>query len=142
MKYNPNNPIDRQRATERFNKLIEGKELFEIKGIKPIRSNQQNRYLHLLINWYAFEYGDLPEFVKQVTFKKTINPDIFRTEFTNKKTGEVREDWRSTRDLDTREMTKAIDRFRDYAGQGGIYLPEANETEYLQWVEAELSKRI
>ena len=141
MKYNPNNPIDRQKARERFDKLINGEDLFELKSIKPIRSNQQNKYLHLLINWYALEYGDMPAYVKRVTFKQVINPDIFRTGFRNEKTGEVREEWRSTSTLDSREMTKAIDRFRDYAGQGGIYLPEANETEYLKWVEAELSKQ-
>lgn len=70
-----------------------------------------------------------------------MNPDIFKTKFTNEKTGEIRDDWRSVTDLDTKEKTTAIDRFRDYASkEGGIYLPEPNDLVALNYIETEIKK--
>ncbi|GIJ96598.1 hypothetical protein CAPN001_11670 [Capnocytophaga stomatis] len=139
MLYDGKNPFDCQKAREKLNWLIEKSKLFEIIEKKPKRTYSQNNYIHLLFAWFALEYGDTPDYVKQEIFKKVVNPQIFKTEFANRKTGEIREEWRSTADLDTKEMTIAIDNFRDYASrEWGIYLPQANEVVYLQEIEKQI----
>ncbi len=139
MIYNPNIPFDLQRAKERFKWLIQKGKTFELTEKRQKRSIQQNSYLHLILGWYAWEYGETMEYIKQEVFKKQINTEIFKTEYINKKTGEFREDWKSTADLNTKEMTIAIDRFRDYASkEAGIYLPEPSDLIYLQEIEKEL----
>ncbi|HET8837891.1 MAG TPA: hypothetical protein VFM82_02730 [Flavobacteriaceae bacterium] len=141
MIYNAQIEIDIYRAEERLKWLIEKGKRFELTEKKEKRSISQNSYLHLVLTWYAIEYGDTLEYVKQEVFKKQINPDIFRTEHINKKTGEIRDDWRSTADLDTGELTTAIDRFRNYSSkEAGIYLPEPRDMVLLNQIEAEIEK--
>ena len=80
-----------------------------------------------------------PSTSSKKSLKKIVNPQIFKTEFANRKTGEIREEWRSTADLNTKEMSIAIDNFRDYASrEWGIYLPQANEVVYLQEIEKQI----
>lgn len=141
MKYDLTNPVDKQRFKDRSNKLFEERAFVELRKILPVRTHQQNKYMHVLFAYFAIEYGEKAAYVKQEIFKKVVSPLIFKTEFTNKKTGEVREDWRSSADLDTGELTIAIDRFRDYASkEAGIYLPEPHEEEFLRSCEVEISK--
>ncbi len=141
MLYDCKNPIDRQKAITKFEQLINDNKVIELKEKKPKRSISQNSYLHLLFTWFAIEYGETVEHVKQVIFKQVVNPEIFKTEFANKKTGELRVDWLSTSKLDTAEMTLSIDRFRNYATQqAGIYLPEPSDLPFLQQIEIEAEK--
>lgn len=136
MIYNSELQHDVANAKTRFNWLIENKKSFELTEKRPKRSISQNSYLHLILSWYAWEYGETVEYIKQEVFKKEINKDIFETEFINKKTGEIRTDWKSTSNLDRKQMTVAIDRFRNYASkEAGIYLPEPNDMAMLQDIE-------
>lgn len=140
MIFNANNEFDIQRAKERLGYLIEKKKTFEITEKKPKRTYSQNNYIHLLFAWFALEYGETPEYVKQDIFKKLVNPQIFLTEYVNYKTGEVREAWRSTADLNTKEMTTAIDNFRDYASkEAGIYLPTPDDLNSLNEIERQVN---
>lgn len=141
MIYNPQIEIDIFRAEERLKWLIEKGKRFELKEKRKKRTLDQNSYLHLILGWYAVEYGETREYIKQHTFKRVVNPEIFRTEHINRKMGEIREDWRSTADLDTGELTTAIDRFRNYSSkEAGIYLPEPKDLVHLNQIEAELDK--
>lgn len=140
MIFNANNEFDIQRAKERLGYLIDKKKTFEITEKKPKRTYSQNNYIHLLFAWFALEYGETPEYVKQEIFKKLVNPQIFLTEYVNYKTGEVREAWRSTADLNTKEMTIAIDNFRDYASkEAGIYLPTPDDLISLNEIERQVN---
>ena len=140
MIFNASNEFDIQRAKERLGYLIEKKKTFEITEKKPKRTYSQNNYTHLLFAWFALEYGETPEYVKQEIFKKLVNPQIFLTEYVNYKTGEVREAWRSTADLNTKEMTTAIDNFRDYASkEAGIYLPTPDDLNSLNEIERQVN---
>ena len=140
MIFNASNEFDIQRAKERLGYLIEKKKTFEITEKKPKRTYSQNNYIHLLFAWFALEYGETPEYVKQEIFKKLVNPQIFLTEHVNYKTGEVREAWRSTADLNTKEMTTAIDNFRDYASkEAGIYLPTPDDLNSLNEIERQVN---
>lgn len=142
MKYNLNNPIHQQKFKEKVNEFYMSKEFVELKKVMPPRSNAQNSYLHLLIGWFALEYGETTEYVKDDLFKKKVNIAIFETEFVNRKTGECRKGWRSTRALDSKEMTMAIDRFRDWSSkEANIYLPQPNEHDYLKQVQIEMDKQ-
>lgn len=139
MIYNPKNKIDIQRAETRFKWLIENEKTFELTQKQPKRTNQQNRYLHLILGLFALEYGDTLDYVKLEIFKKIVNPDIFQTEFVNKKTGEIRDEWNSSANLDTAQLTTAIDKFRNYSSREfGLYLPEPHEEAYLAELEKEI----
>ena len=134
-------PFDRKRAAERLEYLISKQKRIEIKEKRKIRSLSQNNYLHLILTWYAYEYGETMSYIKEEIFKKQINPEIFKTEFVNEKTGEIRDSWRSTSELNTLELTTAIDRFRNYASkEAGIYLPEPRDLASINLIEQELSK--
>lgn len=129
------------KAHEYFMKLSDQEQPIELKRVAPKRSNLQNRYFHALINLFAIEYGDRVDYVKQDILKKIACPHIFKTEHVNKKTGEIREDWRSTASLDSEEMSKVIDHFRTWSvTENGIHLPSAEEYKtdwitYLQTIE-------
>ena len=131
------NEFDKQRAITRFNKLLEKNAIIELTEKKPKRTIQQNRYLHLILAWFGYETGYTLEETKQEIFKKVVNPNIFYD-------GEVGEivpiqRWRSTADLNTAELTTAIDNFRDYASrEGGIYLPDPSDLTSINHMEIEL----
>lgn len=80
------------------------------------------------------------EWVKQKYFKLLCNKELFVREKEDEFLGHVKYS-RSSADLDTGEMTMAIERFRDWASQeAGIYLPEPHETEMLEQIEIEIKK--
>ena len=140
MKLDLKNAIDKQKFKQYSNKLYKAGEFVELKKINQTRTLPQNSYLHLLFNWFAIEYGETVEYVKQVTFKQEVNKELFETTHVNHKTGELRPSWRSTKDLDTKEMTLAIDRFRDYAAKADIYLPTPDERPFLNQIEIEIER--
>lgn len=141
MKYNLSNKIDQEKFKKRVNDLYEQGKMVELKAINQNRTLSQNRYLHVLLSRFAIEYGETIEFVKQEFFKKAANKDLFYKRFVNRITGEERDDWRSTSVLDTAEMTMAIERFRDWSSkEAGIYLPTANEREYIAQIEADMQR--
>ena len=56
-----------------------------------------------------------------------MNQDIFSKQRLSKR-GQMVTYWRSTADLDTKELTDAIERFRNYSAMvAGLYIPEPNE---------------
>lgn len=139
MIYNAQNEFDVNNARTRFEYLLKNQKTFELTEKRQKRSVSQNAYLHLILSWYALEYGETLEYIKQEVFKKQINKDLFETEYINEKTGEIRTDWKSTSNLDSKQMTVAIDRFRDYASkEAGIYLPEPKDMAMLQEIENQI----
>lgn len=134
--------FEKENAAERLKWLSERSKVIELKEVRPRRSISQNSYLHLVLTWFAINYGERMDYVKQVFFKQVVNPEIFRTEFVNQKTGEIREDWKSTAELDTKEMTTAIDRFRSWsAKEAGIFLPEPSDMVAINHIEKEIKKQ-
>ena len=130
--------LDVARARERFEWFLRNKKRFELKEKKNKRSISQNSYLHLILTWFGVEFGYTLSEVKQEIFKKEVNSDIF---YNGAKEGIVTiEQWRSTADLDTGELTLAIDRFRDFSSKHGCYLPEPTDLIMIQQLENELSK--
>ena len=140
MIFNLNNPYEIDKFKEYVNKLYAQRAIVEVKKKLPNRSLAQNSYLHLILSWFACETGYSLEEVKLDYFKKTCNRDLFVRKKINKKGNEVTY-VRSSSDLDTLEMTTAIDRFRNYASaQAGIYLPSPNESQFLIYIEQEIER--
>lgn len=129
-------PTIRKKAISRIKYLLDKNAKIEVVEKKNNRTYNQNNYLHLILSYYAIEYGETMQYVKQIIFKQWVNKDLFKTEFVNKKTGEVREAWRSTADLNTKEMSIATERFRNYSVKTlGLYIPEPKDIVHLEEIE-------
>ena len=141
MKYDLSNPLHRQQISERVQDLLsKSVGIVELREIKPQRTMRQNSYLHLIINFFAAEYGESAEFVKEQYFKIAANRPIFVRERTDKFLGKVTY-LRSSSDLDKEEMQLAIERFRNWSSiNAGIYLPSADEQRLLELADIEVSR--
>jgi hypothetical protein len=138
MQYNLNSELDRQRFKVKVKQLWTKGGIVEVTE-KRRRTLSQNNYFFLILNCFAAEIGETTEFVKQEVFKRICNPDLFLITKENPILGTI-EVLRSSRDLTTHEMSVAIDRYRKWCAEQGVYIPEANEEENLASLEAELSK--
>ena len=140
MIFNLNNEYEIPKFKEYVNKLYEQKAIVEVKKKLPNRSTQQNRYFYLILSWFACETGYSVDEIKVDIFKRICNKGIFER-YRENKHGEKVKYLRSSSDLDTLEMTTAIDRFRNYASaQAGIYLPSPNESQFLTYIEQEIER--
>ena len=139
MLYDLRNPLDRERFKRRCNALFEKRGIVDLSE-KTQRSSQQNKYLHLLIGYLAIETGNSIDYVKEIFYKRTANKELYVREKEDGIPGKV-EYLRSSADLSKEEMTLSIDRLRDWSSQvAGIYLPAANEQEFLASIEYEMSR--
>jgi hypothetical protein len=131
MTYDLSNEYEVRRVLLRLNTLIKKGVLVELKEQRPLRTLSQNSYLHLLLQVFAMEYGCSLDVAKVDYYKRLCNQDLFEVEKVNKQ-GEVVKDLRSSADLTTEEMAQSIDRFKRFAAEGGIYLPDADRLHDLQ----------
>jgi hypothetical protein len=135
---NLSNGFDLSRFKEYTIKLINERAMVDIKKKHPRRSLPQNAYLHLILGWFALEYGCTIEEAKLDFYKRKANYQLYVTKKTNKR-GEDFESVRSSKELTTEEMTLSIDRFRNYSSiVAGIYLPEPNEEQFLIHIQNEI----
>jgi hypothetical protein len=139
MLYDLRNPLDRERFKRRCNALYSKQGIVDLSE-KTQRSSNQNRYIHLLIGYLAIETGNSLDYAKEIFYKRAANKELFVREKEDEILGKV-EYLRSSADLSKEEMTLSIDRFRNWSSQtAGIYLPAANEQEFLASIEYEMSK--
>ena len=142
MIYNLSVSHEKEQAVTRFKNLLDNGKKVELKVKHPKKSVSHNAYAHLLFSWFALEYGDTMEYIKQEIFKKLVNKELFKTEYVNEKTGEIRIAWRSFAELDSGEATIAIDKFRTWSSkEAGIYLPEPNDIAFLEEIEKQISNQ-
>ena len=140
MLYDLTNPMDRDRFKRRCNALFKKQGIVELSE-KVIRTNQQNKYLHLIIGYLAIETGHDLEYAKEVFYKRTANKDLFVREKDDEILGRV-EYLRSSALLSKEEFSLSIDRLRDWSSQvAGIYLPAPDEEQFLASIEVELSRQ-
>ena len=133
MFYDLSSPIDLKTAQNRFDFLVANQKRINLTEKRRKRTYQQNKYLHLLLGWFAIETGYTLEESKQI-YKKA-SPDIYFYTKNN------RPFIRSSADLDTKDMTISIERFRTYSSvEGKIYLPSPNEDELLENIENQLER--
>lgn len=139
MKYNFTKEEDHKRALTRLDHLISKKS--KSVEITEKRTEPQNSYLHLILGWFALEYSETMQYVKDKYFKELCSPDIFIRYKDDKYMGKQKM-IRSSADITTSEMSTAIDRFRNWSSkEAGIYLPEANEDKFLKHIQEEMNRQ-
>lgn len=112
----------------------------ELTEKKERRTLSQNKYLHLILGHFALEYGETMEYVKRRYFKELCSPDLF-VFYKNDRYMGMTQELRSSRDVDTAEMTLAIERFRHWSSKEcGIYLPTAEEHAFLRQIEVDMDR--
>lgn len=141
MKYDLSNQSDRERLMEHVRKAVEKREgIVEFTAKKRQRSLPQNRYLHVILSYFASQYGESMEYVKEKFFKEVCNRELFY-ELVNDRILGYTERVRSTADLTTEEMSLAIERFRDFCAMNAvIYIPSSDEHRLLELAEIEVER--
>lgn len=135
MLFNPRNEYEVPKLRKYVEELIQAGDPIEIKRKRKKRSLSQNNYLHVLIGYFASEYGCSLEEAKVDFYKRICNQHLFERKRVNKRGQEVRY-LRSSADLEIDEMTLSIERFRNWsASVAGIYLPSAEENQMLAYAE-------
>lgn len=107
--------------------------------VKTFRSGRQNSYMHLIIGAVALETGNTLDYCKEWYFKRLCNKDLFLIRKEDKYVGVV-EDLRSSADLSVEEMSMAIDRFKKWAAENGMFLPEPGDKALLRKIEIEMGR--
>ncbi|MDD4378149.1 MAG: hypothetical protein PHH48_08435 [Eubacteriales bacterium] len=139
MIYNLKNPSEVIDLENRVNELIEQRAVVDLTKKNPNRSLSQNAYLHVILGFFASELGYTLEEVKQGIFKQICNKEIFVRNI--EVCGKPIEYLRSSKDLDSQEMTTAIERFRNWSSlEAGIYLPSADEKHFISHMQKELRR--
>ena len=139
MIYDLSKPLDRQKFKVRVNHLFANCKQVELLE-KTHRSLRQNAYLHCILGILAMDQGLTIAYVKEYYYKRLVNPDIFIYTKEDKILGKV-EMLRSSKELTKEEMTKSIDKLRNWSSSElGCYLPSADEESLLQQAELEIQR--
>jgi hypothetical protein len=132
MKYNLANDNEVKLARDYLEELIKKKSQAEVKRVIKRRSLNQNRYLHLLLGYFGSHFGYTLEEAK--VLYKQLNPTVYvyrKGKHTFLK---------SSAELDTSEMTKTIDSFREQSKAMGFPLPSATDEDWLRQVENDIER--
>ena len=138
MVYDLSSDFQRKSFLARVDNLMEKGAVVELTE-KAFRSPNQNRYLHLLIGVVAIETGNTLEDAKKWYFKETCNPDLFHVQHRDKM-GNCIDHIRSTAELTKEEMSTAIDRFKRWGAENGIYMPNPDDASLLKAIEIEMCR--
>ena len=139
MLYDLSNPLQNESFKVKAEALAKKGGIVELTEKKQQRSLAQNRYLHLILAYFALEIGESPEYVKRHYFKVLCNKDLFVREVEDKFLGKIKV-LRSSADLDTGEMTTAIEKYRNWTASEGVYIPSPDEQNLVQQMEIEISR--
>lgn len=138
MQYDLTSDFQRKAFLSRVDNLLERGVVVELTE-KTIRTRGQNNYLHLLIGCVAMETGNTIEDTKRWYFKEVCNPDLFHTQHFDK-LGNCIDSIRSTADLTKEEMSMAIDRFKRWGYENGIYMPNPGDESLLREIAIEMGR--
>ena len=118
MIYDSSISSDEKKARVKFEKLISDKKKFTLTEKGRKRTIRQNSYLHALLQLYSIEYGDTLHFCKQDLKLRCPFMHFEKDGFTYVV---------SSSGMDTKPLSEWIEWIRNFAGQEGIYLPNADE---------------
>lgn len=138
MQYDLTSDFQRKAFLSRVDNLLEKGCLVELTE-KSFRTQGQNNYLHLLLGMVAMETGNTLEDVKREYFKELVNPDIFRSYRTDNRGNTIRV-YRSSADVSKEEMSVAIDRFKRWGAENGIYMPNPGDESLLREIAIEMGR--
>lgn len=138
MIYDLSSELHRNTFLSRVDSLVRKGAVVEMTE-KAFRSPNQNRYLHLLIGVVAIETGNTIGYCKEWYFKRLCNPDIFVVDKKDRFYGDIMT-LRSSADLTKEEMSMAIDRFKRWGAENGIYMPNPDDESLLRSIEVEMGR--
>lgn len=138
-RYRPNDARDYLEALDFINQAKEQNFDIELKRYYKKRTNSQNAYLHLALSYFAHCYGCTLIEAKEIFFKQYACRDIFLVEITDRN-GNKAQYYRSTSDLDTVEMSNAINNFVAYASCNGIEIPPPDDEIGMRYCERQIEK--
>ena len=138
MVYDLSSEFQRKAFLARVDNLMEKGAVVEMTE-RAFRSPNQNRYLHLLIGVVAIDTGNTLEDAKTYYFKKVVNPDLFQV-YVKDNMGNTIDRLRSTAELTKEEMSTAIDRFKRWGAENGIYMPNPDDESLLKAIEIEMGR--
>lgn len=138
MQYDLSSDFQRKAFLARVDNLLDKGAVVELTE-KAFRSPNQNRYLHLLIGVVAMDTGVTLDYCKQEYFKRLCNRDIFEVVVADKFFGNT-SILRSSKDLTKEEMSMAIDRFKRWGTENGIYMPNPDDASLLREIEVEMGR--
>lgn len=138
MTYDLSNGLHYHQFCDRADKLKERGAVVELRELSG-RTKAQNSYLHLILGVVAMETGNTLAYTKDIYFKRLVNPDIFVQEVNDLYVGKV-QTVRSSADLTVETMSNAIDKFKRWAAEQGIYIPEPEDAERLRDIELEMGR--
>ena len=138
MVYNLKDPMDVERFNKYVERLLKGGEVVDLKKKEVGRTLKQNSYVHLIIGYFASQYGCGFDEAKIDFYKRAANRDLFERKEVNAKGVEVTY-LRSSADLTEEEMSLSIDRFRYWsASVASIYLPTKEDSEMQAYAMREI----
>ena len=141
MLYDISNELQAENFKKRCNLLFKKKCVVDLTEKKPQRTLRQNSYLHAALGYFGVQFGYRIEEVKEWYFKETCNPDLFVRKVHDVITGTDRRVLRSSADLDTEQMTLAIERFRNWAADvAGVYIPSPEEHRLVEQMEMDVQR--
>ena len=138
MQYDLSNDLQRQTFITRCKALLDKGVVVDL-AERSFRSRNQNSYLHLLIGVAAMETGTTVAYAKEWYFKRLCNKDLFVTTRADRYAGQV-ELVRSSADLTQEEMSMAIDRFKRWGSENGIYMPSPGDESLLREIAIEMGR--
>ena len=138
MQYDLLSEFQRKAFLSRVDNLMERGAVVDLSE-KSFRTRNQNSYLHLLIGVVAMETGNTLQYCKEWYFKRLCNKDLFIFPKTDKYAGQI-EVIRSTSDLTQEEMSMAIDRFKRWGYENGIYMPNPGDESLLREIALEMGR--
>jgi len=138
-RYKCSDPRDFLAALDFINQAKEQGFEIELKRFYRKRTNPQNAYLHMALSYFAHCYGCTLLESKEIYFKQYACRDIFLVETTDKN-GNRANYYRSTADLNTVEMSNAINNFIAYAHCNGIEIPQPNDELGIRYCERQIEK--
>lgn len=139
MFFDLSNPLQKEQFKTRCNFLFKKECIVELTEKKPKRTNSQNSYLWLLIGYWATQTGYTKD--ESESIYKEVNKDIY---FVDKEiAGEKVRYIRHTYELDTREMSLSIERWRNWSAMNEsfpVYLPSPDEEQLIKLMEIEVER--
>ena len=138
MQYDLTSDLQRKAFLSKVDNLLERGAVVELTE-RTFRSRNQNSYLHLLIGVVAMDTGNTLDYCKEMYFKRLVNRDLFISTRVDRYAGEV-EVIRSSADLTKEEMSIAIDRFKRWGSQNGIYMPNPGDESLLREIAIEMGR--
>ena len=133
MIYNLLNPQELETAQQWLTSETLRGSLVEMKIKRPQRSLKANAYLHVLLGICGMEWGYSLAEMKTI-WKRDIAPSIF-VYFKNSHAF-----IRSSADLDSKELSDAIEQLKKYASENELELPEPHEEQKLRYYSNQIEK--